>query len=133
HGLQPMLHRGPGGHLGGGLSGERRGLLAATETLATGGGPGDGVALGVGDGHHGVVEGRTDMDLALFDVLLFTAAADNLLASLRCSHCLFPLLTSSCWQWSSSDPCGCGRWSCCADRGQAARGGGGCPGSSRSR
>ena len=87
-----MLHRGAGGHLSGGLCGEGRALLAATETLSAGGSPGDGVALGIGDSHHGIVEGRTDMDLASLNVLLLAAAADDPLASLRCSHNRSPSL-----------------------------------------
>ena len=86
-----------------------------------------------GDGDHGVVEGRADMDLALLDVLLFTTAANNLLTGLSVSHILSSLLTSSCSQWSSWGPCGYERWSCCADRARAGRGDDGCRDSSRSR
>ena len=39
---------------------------------------------------------------------------------------------SSCRRWSSSGPCGCGRWSWCAGRGPAGAGGAGGPGRSRS-
>lgn len=100
NGLQAMLHGGLGGGLGGALCGEGGGLLAAAEAQAAGGSPGQCVALAIGHGDHGVVEGRTDMDLALFDVLLLTAAADDLLTGLRISHILSSLLTSSCWRWS---------------------------------
>ena len=56
YGLQAVLHRGAGGHLSGGLCGEGRRLLTATEALSTGGRPGEGVALTIGDSYHGVVE-----------------------------------------------------------------------------
>ena len=89
----------------------------------------------IGDGDHGVVEGGTNMNLTTFDVLLFATTADNLLTgfSIICCHILFSLLTSSCSQWSSWDPCGYERWSCCADRERAGRGDDGCRDSSRSR
>ena len=78
-----MLHRGAGSGLSRGLSSEGSGLLAAAETHSAGGSPGDGVALRVGNSYHRVVERRTDMDLTTLDVLLFTAAANDLLAPVR--------------------------------------------------
>ena len=43
------------------LRGVRGGLSAAAEAEAAGGSPGQGVAVGVGHGDHGVVKGRADM------------------------------------------------------------------------
>ena len=57
-GLQAMLHGCLCGSLGRGLRGEGGGLFAATEAETARGRPGNGVALRVGDGDHGVVEGR---------------------------------------------------------------------------
>jgi len=71
-----MLHGGPGGHLGGGLCGEGRRLLAATESLSTGGSPGDGIALGIGNGYNGIVKGRLNMRRAALDIFALAAAAE---------------------------------------------------------
>ena len=79
-GLQTMLHRSLGRSLSCALGGEGRGLLAAAETQTTGGSPRQSIALSIGDGHHGVVEGRTDMDLSLLDVLLLATTANDFLA-----------------------------------------------------
>ena len=76
-GLQTMLHSCLCGSLSCGLSCEGGRLSAATEAHAAGGGPGNGVALGVGDGDHGVVEGRADMNLALLNVLTLSAACSD--------------------------------------------------------
>ena len=48
-GLQAMLHSGAGGRLSRGLCREGGGLLAAAETEAAGGSPGDRVALCIGN------------------------------------------------------------------------------------
>src|SRR5699024_11078532 len=70
-----------GGRLSRGLRREGRGLLAAPETQTAGGSPGDRVALGVGNGHHCVVERRADMDLTPLDILPFAAAANDFLST----------------------------------------------------
>ena len=57
------------GVLGGQLRGERR-RLTRFETDMAGGGPGDDVALRVGDGHDRVVERALDVGGAVRDVLL---------------------------------------------------------------
>ena len=81
----------------GGLGGKRGALTATTEAHATGGGPGDSIALGIGDGHHSVVEGGADMHLALLNIFTLSAAStDNFLALLVSSHGSVPSFTSSC-------------------------------------
>ena len=50
-----------GGLLGGHLTGERRALAAPLEAAGAGTGPAERIALGVGDRHAGVVEGRLDV------------------------------------------------------------------------
>ena len=74
-----MLHRSLGSGLSRGLGSERSGLLGTTEAQSAGGSPGQGVAVGVGHGDHGVVKGRADMHGALFDRLALTTALDNFL------------------------------------------------------
>ena len=64
--------------------------------------------------------------------LCAAAAAHSAFSALLCCH-LKSLLTSSCWQWSSWDPCAFSHWSCCAGRGRAGPCGAGCRDSSRSR
>ena len=93
HGLQAVLHSSAGSRFSGGLRGKRGALAAAPEAHAAGGGPGNGVALGVGDSHHGVVEGRADMHLALLDIFPLSAAGTDFLALLCGSHSIsFPPL-----------------------------------------
>src|SRR4051812_35064873 len=60
--------------LGGDLRRVGSGLPAALESLAARGRPSDRVALGIGDGHDGVVEGGKDMRHAGGDVLAFLLA-----------------------------------------------------------
>ena len=86
-GLQAVLHSGLRGGLRSGLRGERRGLLAAAETESAGGSPAQRVALGIGQGHDGVVKGGADMRrTALHDLALAALADDFLQLLLRC-HC----------------------------------------------
>src|SRR6478736_5874750 len=59
--------------LSGHLRRERRGLARALEADVAGGGPGDHVALRVGDRDDRVVERRLDVRLAVRDVLLLLA------------------------------------------------------------
>src|SRR5438094_1060445 len=62
------------------LGGKWRSLARALEALAAGAPPGEHVALGVGQRHHGVVEGGLDVRLAHDDVfLLAPAGADDFL------------------------------------------------------
>ena len=68
------------------LRGVGSGLSAAAESEAAGGSPGQCVAIGVGDGHHGVIEGRADMHGALFNYLALTTALDYFLNSLCHLH-----------------------------------------------
>src|ERR1700758_3008849 len=68
-----VLHRPPGGRLGGHLGGERGALARALEPLAARRPPGDHVALGVGEADDGVVEGRQDVRVTDRDVLALTA------------------------------------------------------------
>src|SRR6202165_2727860 len=78
--LEAMLHRAAGRRFGGDLGGKGRALARALEALAAGAPPGEHVALGVGQRHHGVVEGGLDVCLAHGDVLLLAAAgADDFL------------------------------------------------------
>src|SRR5690606_10216222 len=115
------------------------------------GGPGDHVAVGVGDRNDRVVERALDVGVPVSDVLLLLAAhllgADTALrrhllsllsrSSIRTGRRARARTTScrpsSCRPRSSSCPCGCARWSACADRAREARGGAGCPGRTRSR
>src|SRR5699024_4405595 len=120
------------GRLSGGLRGEGGGLTGTAEAQAAGGGPGQGVALKIGDSHHGVVEGGADMHLALLYVLTLAALAHHFLTLGIRSHVL-SLLTSSCWRRYAWDLCGYGRWSWSAGRERAAPCGDGRHGSSRSR
>src|SRR6185437_3609550 len=60
-GAHAMLHGLAAGILGGHLRRIGRRFAAALETLRARGGPGDHIALGVGDGDHGVVEGGVHM------------------------------------------------------------------------
>src|SRR6185295_76817 len=60
------------------LRGERRGLARALEALAAGGGPGERVALAIGDRDDRVVEGRVHVADAVAHVL-----ADLLAHTLR--------------------------------------------------
>src|SRR4051812_17302888 len=80
-----MLHGLAAGILGGHLRRIGRRLAAALEAFRARGGPGDHVALGIGDGDHGVVERGVHMRDACGDVLAL-AAADA--GSLRLGHAL---------------------------------------------
>ena len=85
-GLQAMLHSSLGSRLGSHLSGEGSGLSGTAEAQTTGGSPGQSIALEVGDGNHGVVEGGADMRGTLLDVLTLAASLDDLLSSSGFSH-----------------------------------------------
>src|SRR5215217_561568 len=118
-----------------------RGRLTRTlETHGAGRGPGDRVALGVGDGDHGVVERGVHVRHAGNDVLAFaTADAGSFFShsidpssapvmpgarEIRATRQGWPQnLTSSCRRSASPCPCGCGRWCGCAGRGPAGCGG----------
>jgi hypothetical protein len=63
-----------GGLFGGAAGGEGSALASALEADGAGGCPGEGFAVGVGDGDHGVIEGRLDVSNAAGD-----AFADALL------------------------------------------------------
>ena len=69
-----MLHSSLSSNLSSSLSCERSGLLGSSETESAGGRPRNGVALSIGYGDHGVVEGRADMHLALLDIFPLSAA-----------------------------------------------------------
>src|SRR6516162_9904077 len=73
-----VLHGPPGTGLGGQLGGEGRRLARALEAHVAGAGPGEDVALGVGDGDDGVVEGALDVRHAVGDVLALLAAGPPL-------------------------------------------------------
>src|SRR5262249_17364614 len=66
--LEAELRRFLGGDLRGALRGERRALAAALEPDRAGRRVAQRVAVGVGDGHDGVVERRLDVGNALADV-----------------------------------------------------------------
>ena len=54
------------------LRGERRALAGAAETERTGAGPGNRIALDIGNRDDGVVEGRLDVnDSSVYDLFLF--------------------------------------------------------------
>ena len=63
-----------GAIFGSDLRGERGRLARTLEALGTGRRPGNRIALRVGDGDHGVVEGRVDVRDARRDVLAFATA-----------------------------------------------------------
>src|SRR6202020_1367438 len=63
-----MFHGLLGAGLGGQLGGEGSGLARTLEADVPGRGPGEDVALGVGDGDDGVVEGAFDVRHAVGDV-----------------------------------------------------------------
>src|SRR6266566_4384020 len=71
-GAHAVFHRLLGGILGRDLGRERRRLARALESLGPGRGPGDRIALGVGDGDHRVVERRIHVRDARGDVLALT-------------------------------------------------------------
>src|SRR5690606_18148128 len=82
--LEAQFHRLAGGRFSSHLSGKGRALLRALETLAAGRSPGDGVAVGIGDGHDGVVIRGADVSDALDHLQALTlprslAAAASLL------------------------------------------------------
>src|SRR6266576_3247551 len=72
--LEAMFHGATRRRFGGDLRGKGGALARSLEALAAGTPPGEHVALGVGQRHDGVVEGRLDVRLAHDDVLLLTAA-----------------------------------------------------------
>src|SRR5205814_9889599 len=76
--LDALFHRGAAGGFGRDLRRERRGLARALEALSAGRGPGERVALPVGDRDDRVVEGRVDVADAIRHVL-----ADLLAHTLR--------------------------------------------------
>ena len=83
---QTVFHSGLGSGLSGHLSSEGRGLLASAEAQTAGAGPGKSIALGVGDGHDGIVERRTDMGSAALNELPFAAFTRSLLQLLLRCH-----------------------------------------------
>src|SRR5262245_9165238 len=76
--LQAVFQSSLAGTLGRYLGSERGALTRAAETGTTRGRPGQSVALTVGDGHDGVVEGRMDVgdpiNHRLFDFLTRTSS-----------------------------------------------------------
>src|SRR5947199_4001452 len=70
----PMLHRAPGGAIGGERGRVRRALAGPLEASDAGRAPADHGATEVGDRDEGVVERRLDVDVPLRDVLPFAAA-----------------------------------------------------------
>src|SRR5580658_500364 len=82
HLAHAVLHGAPGAGLGGQLGGEGRRLAGALEAHVAGRGPGQHVALGVGDGDHGVVEGALDVRDAVGDVLALALAGPTRSGSL---------------------------------------------------
>ncbi len=84
-----MLHRSLGSGLSGALCGEGVDFLLPRKPRPPEEAQ-DRALPCVGDGDHGVVEGRTDVSLTTFDVLLFAATADNLLAVLAACHSILP-------------------------------------------
>src|SRR3546814_10123721 len=93
-----------GGLATGVLGADRRGvggrLAAALEAHHARRGPGDRVALGVGDGHHGVVEAGVDVRDAGRDVLAF-AALDAL--GFACHFLALPTEILCCWRRRSEE------------------------------
>ena len=87
NGLHAMLDGGLGSDLSSALRSVRSALTGATEVQRTSAAPGNGVALGVGDGHDGIVKGALDVSSTGADIL----AAVALLAAMSQF-----LLTSSC-------------------------------------
>src|SRR5690349_16054127 len=69
-----VLHGTTGGLLGGHLRGERAGLAGTLEADVAGGGPGEHVAVLIGDRHDRVVERRLDVRDTVGDVLAFLLA-----------------------------------------------------------
>src|SRR5918994_6432918 len=124
--LHAMLHRLPAGVLGRDLGGEGGRFARSLEALAAGRGPGDRVALGIGDGDHGVVERGGDMGDAGRDVLALAPAQTG-------SRFLGHGTTSSPSSYRRSDgpaPCGSGHWYGSAARAPAGPGDGAAPDSS---
>ena len=105
-------------------------LARALEADVAGRGPGQHVAVLVGDRHDRVVERALDVRDAVGDVLALLACGDGGPRRLA-SPSVLPR-PSSCRPRSSSGPCGCGRWCGCAGPARAGPCGGGGPGSSRS-
>src|SRR5664280_2344278 len=96
HAAHAVLHGPLGTLLGGQLGGERRGLPRALEPDVAGRGPGQHVALRVGNRHDGVVERTLDVGDAEGDVLpLALAGAPGAGCGLGClGHLLANLLLS---------------------------------------
>ncbi|MPM91761.1 hypothetical protein SDC9_138895 [bioreactor metagenome] len=88
NGLEAMLHRAAGGGFRCHLGCERSGLLGSAEPERTCARPADGVALQVGDGHKGVVEGGTDVRCAALNIFALAAfpRGSGLLYLFRCCH-----------------------------------------------
>src|SRR5579883_616045 len=74
HLAHAVLHGPPGARLGRQLGGKRRRLARALEAHVAGRRPRQHVALEVGDGDDGVVEGALDVGHAVIDVLALAAA-----------------------------------------------------------
>src|SRR5215470_8158615 len=127
-----VLHGPAGRGLGGHLRRERRGLARALEADVAGRCPRQDVAVLVGEAHDRVVEAALDVGDAVTDVLALALAGPATTGGLGLGHVVATSLPSSCRRPSSSGPCGCGRWSGCAGRARAGRGGGAGPASSRS-
>src|SRR5690606_35211789 len=138
--LHAVLLSAASGSLSSELGGEGRRLARALEADLAGGSPRDHGARRVRDRDDGVVEGALDVRLAEGYVLLFLAARlartgrgaslGRHVFDLSWSEVIGPrggtgprrglllLLSgpSSCQPRCASDPCGCARWSWCADR-----------------
>lgn len=69
NGLHAMLDGGLGSDLSSALRSVRSALTGATEVQRTSAAPGNGVALGVGDGHDGIVKGALDVSSTGADIL----------------------------------------------------------------
>ena len=92
NGLHAMLHSQAGGGFSRGLRGKGSGFPGASEAQLTGAGPGDRIALRIGNGDNGIVKCGLDMGSAAFNVLALTAAAYCTLCALLCCHGINPSL-----------------------------------------
>ena len=111
------------GGLGGHLGGIRRGLAGALEAHLAGGGPGDHRTGRVGDRDDRVVERA--LDVAWPTATFFLTLRRTFVArACRMGGDYVPAFLPATVRFG---PCGCGRWSWCADRARAGRGGGAGP------
>src|SRR5699024_9469530 len=86
NGLHAMLHRGLGSNFGSALRGRRSALTRAAEVQRTSACPGNGVALGIGNGDDGVVERALNMSSAGTDIFAFLLLSAGLCTGFRSSH-----------------------------------------------